>query len=179
MRHRTIARIRTGVTLLVLLALVGGAVLWGWQSLTKELPSATAPPCTDIELTRGDKVYPDQVIVSVLNAGNRSGLASRTMRALTERGFVQGDLANAPGGTRVRGVQIWTDDPTSPAVRLLRLHLGEQRTRVVRRDVDAEGLNVVVGDRFDDLRRNKRQITVRRAATLCSAAPTGTDSESP
>ena len=174
MHHRTFARIRTGVTLLVLLALVGGAVLWGWTSLTKPLPSSAAPACTDVDLGRGDKVYPDMVIVSVLNAGSRSGLASRTMTALTERGFVRGELANAPGGARVNGVQIWTSDPTSPAVRLLRQHLGQQRTTVVRRDVNAEGLNVVVGDRFNDLRRNRRQVTVGRATTLCSAAPDGT-----
>lgn len=176
MDRRVLTRVRTAVTLVTLLAVVGAAVVWGWSSLTEPLPGAVNADCTEISLERGDKVYPDQVIVSVLNAGSRSGLASRTMSSLTERGFARGDLANAPGGTQVRGVQIWTDDPNSPAVRLLRFHLGRNRTEVVRRDTSSAGISVVVGNRFDDLRRGRKRVVVGEPTTLCSPVDSPTES---
>ncbi len=167
MSSRAVARIRTGVTLLVLVGLVLAAVAYGYRSLTKPLPGSSTALCTDASLDKGDLLYPDQVVVSVLNAGERSGLASRTMTALTERGFSRGSVADAPRGADVATVQIWTDDPRSPAVRLVRDNLGRKTTEVVRRDPVTQGIDVVVGDGFDDLVKARQRIRVRETITVC------------
>ncbi len=164
----SLTKVRTGVTLVVLLVVVLVAVVWGWRSLTEPLPSSTEGPCTAMELAAGDTLYPDQVTVAVLNAGTRNGLASRTMSELAEQGFPRGELANAPGGTDVRTAAIWTDQPSSAAVRLVRSYLGRGRTDVVRRDPTSVGVNVVVGDGFDDLRKGSRKVKVSEATTVCS-----------
>lgn len=160
-------RLRTALTLVVLLAVVAGGAAWGWSRLTSPAAEEASGPCTDTEVSAGDRLRVNQVLVTVLNAGNRSGLASRTMNDLTDRGFAQGQESNAPEGTRVPRVQIWTEEPRSPAVRLVRSHLGE--APVIRRDDLGEGVNVVVGDGFEELVAGRRAVEVTDDTTLCLA----------
>ena len=71
--------------------------LWGWKAVTAPFPGkAAAPVCENQTVTRGDKVYPSEIIVSVYNAGTRFGLAGRTMQIFTDQGFQQGDVGDAP-----------------------------------------------------------------------------------
>ena len=66
-------------------------VTWGWSAVTAPLPKYEDPPiCEDTTLAAGDKVYPDQVTVSVINAGNREGLASQTHGAAGGQGLLPG-----------------------------------------------------------------------------------------
>ncbi len=163
----TAARVRSALTLLVLLGVVAAAAAWGWDRLTDPVGEEVTGPCTEATLETGDRVRTRQVLVTVLNAGTRSGLASRTMSDLTARGFVRGQLANAPDGTDVPRVQIWTDDPRSPEVRLVRSHLAGPT--VVRRDPVAEGVNVVVGDGFPELSDGRSRVRVKQDTTACLA----------
>lgn len=160
-------RLRTALTMLVLVVVVIGAAAWGWNRLTDPIGEQASGPCTDTEVAAGDRVTTDQVVVTVLNAGTRAGLASRTMSDLVAQGFVEGQLANAPDRTDVSRVQIWTDNPRSPVVRLVRSHLG--RVTVVRRDPVGRGVNVVVGNKFDELSNGRQRVPVRQDATLCLA----------
>lgn len=160
-------RLRTAITLIVLLAVVLGGAAWGWSRLTSPAAEEAGGPCTETEVGAGDRVRTDQVVVTVLNAGDRSGLASRTMNDLTDRGFVPGQEANAPDGTRVSRAQIWTDEPRSPAVMLVRDHLGG--ASVVRRDPVGVGVNVVVGDGFTRLAAGRRAVKVTADTTICLA----------
>jgi hypothetical protein len=160
-------RLRTALTLLVLLAVVLGAAAWGWSRLTSPVGEEASGPCTDTELAAGDRVATDQVVVTVLNAGSRSGLAGRVTGDLVDRGFVEGQSTNAPSGTEVSRVQIWTDSPRSPAVRLVRGYLGE--VTVVRRDPIGEGVTVVVGDDFEELSAGRSAVAVREDTTVCLA----------
>ena len=109
----------------------------------------------------------DQVVVTVLNAGSRSGLAGRVTNDLVDQGFVAGQTTNAPSGTEVARVQIWTDAPRSPEVRLVRSYLGE--VGVQRRDPVGEGVTVVVGDDFGDLSDGRARVAVRDDTTACLA----------
>ncbi len=160
-------RLRTALTLLVLVAVVSGAAAWGWTRLTSPVGDPVSGPCTDTELGPGDRVATDQVLVTVLNAGTRSGLAGRVMSELVDEGFVEGRPTNAPDGTEVPRVQIWTDAPRSPAVRLVRGYLGE--VTVVRRDPVGEGVTVVVGDGFGELTAGRAAVAVREDVTVCLA----------
>jgi hypothetical protein len=158
---------RTAVTLLVLcvLLVVGGA--WGWSAATKPFPEkAEAPVCVDRTIAAGERVYPEQVTVSVLNAGTREGLAGRTMQLLEDDGFAPGHLDNAPPGTDVAQAEIWTSDPSSPAVALVASRLG-RGTEVVRRDSSAPGVVVVVGDDFTDLSKGRKSVVAEEDTQIC------------
>ena len=159
--------VKTGITLAVLAAMVVFAASWGWSALTEPLPKlADAPTCVETPVEPGDTVTTEQVTVSVLNAGKRAGLASRTMNALHDVGFNEGDSGNAPAKTNVAYAQIWTDDPTSPAVALVASWL--DRVKVVQHDIDQVGVVLVVGDNFRTVKKGKASVKATKGTTICS-----------
>jgi hypothetical protein len=163
---------RTAVTVTVLGVILVLGALWGWAALTEPFPGkADVPTCVDRHVAAGDKVYPDQVVVSVFNAGTREGLAGRTMQLLTDQGFAEGDSGNAPDGADVATAEVWTDDASNPAVRLVAARLGPD-TLVVERKSAGAGVVVVVGDGFDKLVKGRQFAKAREDSSICSP-PTG------
>ncbi len=159
--------VRTAITLGVLCLLVVIAAVWAWSATTEPLPAKVdRPACVDTEVAAGDRLYPQQVTVSVYNASSRDGLASRTMQALVDQGFPEGATGNAVR-TRVAVAEIWTPEPDSPAVALLASYLGDD-VEVERRDGLGPGVTVVVGDRFADLVEGKRFVAAGEDAVVCS-----------
>ncbi|GGO73002.1 LytR C-terminal domain-containing protein [Nocardioides deserti] len=161
-------RLRSLVTLgvLALLLLVGAA--WGWSAATKPFPGAVETPvCVDTELGPGDRLFADRVVVSVLNASRREGLASRTMQLFVDAGFVAGETGNAPRGTEVAYAQVWSDTADDPAVRLVRTRLGPD-AGFDRRESVGPGVTVVVGDDFEDLVDGKESVRVKRDSVVCA-----------
>jgi hypothetical protein len=161
------ARLKSVVTLsgLAVLLVIGAA--WGWAALTAPLPERSDPPiCVDHTFAKGDAVRKGDVTVSVWNAGTRNGLAGLTMELLVDAGFAEGQEGNAPKRADVSRAQIWTGLPADdPAVQLVASHLGQPE--VVRRDVGAAGVLVVVGDEFKELVRGKRRVVADRTVEVC------------
>jgi hypothetical protein len=165
-------RRRSALTLgvLALLLVVGG--LWGWSALTAPFPHEVDPPvCVDQDIAAGDKLFRDQVTVSVFNASRRSGLAGATLASLEERGFAAGDVGDAPADTSVRQVEIWTDQPDNPAVRLVRTQL--RRATVVQGEALGAGVVVVLGDAYAGLAKGRQSVPVRDEATVCGPPDAG------
>lgn len=162
------ARLRSLVTLAALGVLLLIAAVWGWSSLTEPFPANEDSVCVDRPVEEGEKVSRSDVTVSVLNAGTRNGLASLTMNLFEEAGFSPGQEGNA-ADAKVRTVQIWTDDRTDPAVKLVKSHLGPG-ARVVVREPSTAGVQVVVGDDFEDLVQGRRSVTATSATTVCGPA---------
>lgn len=161
------ARLRSLLTLSVLGALVviGGA--WGLSAVTEPFPAPTEPGiCVDESFAQGDRITRGDVTVSVLNAGTRDGLAGLTMDLLVEAGFGEGQAGNAEEGPRVETVEIWTDQPRHPAVKLVARQFGDA-VEVVRRDPTTAGVQVVVGDGFKDLVRGPRAVVARSDVEVC------------
>ena len=162
------AGVRSATTIMVLCGLLLVGALWGWSEVTKPFPGKADPAvCVDTDIAAGEKVYPNQVVVTVLNAGEREGLAGRTMGLLKDQGFVAGDSGNAPNRARVAVAQIWSKDPQSPAVRLVRSWLGNG-TRVVKKHAPGDGVVVIVGDGFQDLARGRAKVKAKQDSTICS-----------
>jgi hypothetical protein len=162
------ARLRTLVTLGVLVVLLLVGVLWGFSQLTKPLPSkADLPPCVDTTYEKGQKLTPEDVTVSVLNASQREGLAGRTLQQFVDAGFPRGQVSNAPSGTEVASAEIWASDRTNPAIPLVRSRIGKIPVRTVR-DMPTLGITVVVGDQFGDLAAGLPSVTLEDGATICS-----------
>ena len=158
---------RTTVTLVALCALVALAAAWGWKAATAPLPGKVdSPLCVDASVAKGAKVYPQQVTVSVYNASQRSGLAGRTMQALQDQGFARGEDGNA-GSAKVARAAIWTDNPDSPAVRLLASHLGKG-VQVQEHEGLGAGVTVIVGDKFKGVVTGARSVVSTESTEICS-----------
>jgi ABC-type dipeptide/oligopeptide/nickel transport system permease subunit len=152
------------VILALLVVVVGG---WGLGMLTAPFPKKVeAPLCSPVDVHAGDHVFAAQVTVSVLNASSREGLAGRTIASLSTDGFVAGTSGNAPRNAKVSSVQIWTSEPTSPAVALVKAWL--PGAKVVRKATDDPGVVVVVGDKFGGVGQGPKSITAKSDATICS-----------
>lgn len=162
-------RARTGVTLVSLVVLLAFGWSWGWAQMTKPLPrAAEAPACVMRTVKQGEPVHPDDVVVSVLNAGNRAGLAGRTMQMLVDEGFAAGDRGNAPAGSDVATAQVWTDDPQGPAAELVARWLGPGTEIVERTTAGTTGVVVVVGDAFETLADGPAEVTATTQSEVCS-----------
>ncbi len=159
---------RTATTLSVLGLLLVVAAAWGWSAATDPLPGKVdTAVCVDRTVTEGEKVFPQDVTVSVYNAGNREGLAGRVMRELTDAGFHEGSSGNAAPTVRVPVAQIWTLEPRNPDVRLVASRLG-RNVDVQRREPVGHGVTVVVGDGFTEVREGREAVVARADATICS-----------
>jgi hypothetical protein len=162
------ARLKSLVTLLGLGGLLLIAALWGWSAATKPFPEREGPAvCVDYAFAQGDTIRRSDVTVSVLNAGTRNGLAGLTLDLFVEAGFGEGETGNVPDDApRVRNVQIWTETPEHPAVRLVAAQLGSD-VKVIRREPTTDGVQVVVGDRFRSLSKGPRKLKTDREVEVC------------
>ncbi len=159
--------VKSALTLGVLTLLVVVAAVWGWAALTEPLPQEEPVAiCEDTALTAGAEVRRDQVVVSVFNGSGRSGLAGATSAQLAERGFVEGDVGDSP--LPAATTQIWAADPTNPAVQLVQRQF--KQAKVVQGDALGPGVVVVVGEKFQSLRKKQVESVVAEAdATYCRA----------
>ena len=159
--------LRSALTLAVLAVLVLVAALWGWAALTEPFPrDEPVAICEDQTVTAGSEVRRDQVVVSVFNGSGRSGLAGATSAQLGERGFVAGDVGDSP--LPAATTQIWSSDPKNPAVLLVKRQF--KRAEVVQGDALGPGVVVVVGEKFQSLRKKQVESVVAKAdATYCRA----------
>lgn len=162
---------RTALTLATLGVVLVVAAAWGLSALTAPFPGKVElPTCVDTEVEKGERVFPEQVVVSVFNAGTREGLAGLTMKQLTDTGFVEGDRGNAPDKADVRRIEVWSSEPRNPAVQLVARQFGPPAA-VVRGKALGAGVVVVVGDRFRTLVKGPRKVVAVRDSTICGPPP--------
>lgn len=161
----------SAITLLVLLGVLGIFLLVGWRTVTAPGPWGADEPtgagCVD-GLSKGDLVRTSDVTVSVYNAGTRSGLAGRTQEELLARGFLPGDLGNAPDDIgKVRLVAVLAPNREDPAAMLVARQFGAKVTvRPYDKDLGS-GVEVVVGDRFRGLAPAPRRMRAQADGSGC------------
>ena len=148
-RHLT-----TGITLAVLLLVLAGMGIWGWRHATAPIKGAQASSeqtCSPAEITKTRFVRPSDVRVSVYNAGDKSGLAGRTMNHLEGRGFQPGEVGNAPKSLHVHRAVVHTTTKNDPAAKLVARTLGKHVRVVVTKKAGGPGIDVFVGNHFKKL----------------------------
>jgi hypothetical protein len=163
-------RLSTAVTLGILFVLlVVGAVL-GFKSLFAPIPSngpsSSRATCTPQKVDAGKRLNAGDVTVSVFNASNRSGLASETLNKLADRGFKAGDAGNAPDGTKVKFVQVWTTTENDAAAKLVALQFGEGTAVRPGEDLGL-GVDVVVGPSYKGLAKAPTSIKTKSTQEVC------------
>jgi hypothetical protein len=162
------AALKSAATLGVLVVLLLIATLWGWAAFTEPFPQdEPVAICENASVPAGGEVRRDQVVVSVFNGSGRSGLAGTASAELTERGFVAGDIGNAPEPSKA--TQIWADDPANPAVDLVRQQF--KGAKVVPGKALGPGVVVILGEGFQTLRKKKQveSVIAQADATYCRA----------
>ncbi len=152
------------VVVLVIGAVVGLKALFA--PIDEDTDPAPAPTCTPQQVKGGKRLTSDQVTVSVFNAGDRSGLASQTLDDLVERGFEAGETGNAPEGTDVKVVQVWTSEEDDPAALLVARQFGPRTVVRVGDDLGV-GIDVVVGSSYRGMVPAKRFIRVSETEEVC------------
>ena len=165
--------ITSALTMLVLIGLLVVGAVWGWNSLFAPLPDdptavvEPTPTCAMQTVGPGADVRADQVQVSGFNAGTRSGQAGRTLDRLVERGFLPGDIGNAPQDVNVRRVQVWAEAKSDARARLVARQFGPKvRVRVSDEDL-GPGVDVVVGNNLDKLAKAPRKLKVKQQQEFC------------
>jgi hypothetical protein len=159
------------VTLLVLCAILGVFLLIGWRSVTAPGPwdedGPSAADCVE-GVEKGDLVRTTDVTVSVFNAGTRSGLAGRSQEELLARGFLPGEIGNAPDDIgKVPRVAVLAPSPEDPAAMLVARQFGKG-TKVQEYDADlGSGVAVVVGDRYSGLSKAPRRMRAQAEGSGC------------
>lgn len=156
------------MTLAVLAILFMASVAWAWSQVTDPFPERVAAgPCTDTLISAGEDVAPPQVLVSVLNASGRDGLAGSTMQRLARFGFGRGRTGNAPDGTGPLRAQVWASDPKNPAALLVASYLGEN-VDIVDRPSGYPGITVVVGKRFKRVTKGHPTVIAKKDTYVCT-----------
>jgi hypothetical protein len=167
-------RVISAVTMVVLLGLLVVGAYVGWRAVSAPFDEEQSTTATEpshrcnANVSRGDVVRPDEVTVSVFNAGTRSGLAGQTMAELEARGFIPGDLGNAPDALQdVRFVRILAPSKRDPTARLVALQFGPQTfIQPVKKNL-GRGVDVIVGNDFVGLVDAPSKIKARASGSGC------------
>ena len=167
-------RATAAVTVAVLCGLMLFGIVVGTKALFAPLPDngsttepTPTPTCVTQRVDAGKRVRPKDVTVSVFNGSHRNGLAGETLAELGDRGFRAGEAGNAPEGTGVRFVQVWTTEEDDAAAKLVALQFGPRTIVKVAEDLGA-GIDVVVGPEFGSLAENApRFIRTRDSTEVC------------
>jgi LytR cell envelope-related transcriptional attenuator len=167
-------KLRTPMTLLVLLLVLFGGAVYGWSAVIGGGNSDAESPqdCATRTLSPGGRLQATQVTVSVFNAGSVPGLATDTLKQLHKKGFESGVAQDATA--KVRNVEIWTSTPDDPAVTLVAAQF-KGKAKIVRTEsVLGEGVNVIVGNHFKGVsEKAKTSIKVSEPAAVCTSTQSG------
>jgi hypothetical protein len=154
-RSRRRLRVRTPITLLLLVALLVAAAWYGVKQL--RMPDTTtavvATVCTPqpvVSATPGARVSAADVTVNVYNAGQIAGLADRTAVVLKQRGFTIGAVDNDPTDSNYKGfVLVRAAARNLPGVNLVLAQekgsVFQKITNPVRTD---DTVDMILGARF-------------------------------
>ena len=145
-RRRTL--IVVGVVLLGLFFAFWYALSYYQADSSRETSAGSAPTCR----TPGpDELVPQAVTVNVYNATNREGLAAKTAKALEERGFTIGEVANDPTDRKTPKVaEFRYGEEGKVSVRYLRTFL-QKGTKNHNDGREGATIDLVLGSDFTGL----------------------------
>ena len=176
--RQVIRVIKTPVTLIILLAILGYGAMWGYQHVT--MPD-TRRVETCVQTDVGANLTPDKVTVRVLNGGEKGGLAKLMAGFLRSHGFHVIYYNNSD--ERVPNTVVVGNSVDDPEVKLM---LGFFAGSTAKGDGRADHVvDVIMGDKDTHIENPVASIPVNGpvclpaiAASTESATPTPTPSAS-
>ena len=170
--RQVIRVIKTPVTLIVLLAMLGYGAMWGYEHVTMP-DNRKVDTCVMTDV--GTKLTPDRVTVRVLNGGEKGGLAKLTAQFLRAHKFRVIYYNNS--NERVPNTVVVGNSVDDPEVKLM---LGFFTGSTARGDGRADHVvDVIMGDKDTHIEQPVASIPVDGpvclppiAASTVSAIPT-------
>lgn len=145
-------RIRTSVTLLILIGVVIGAAWYSWSNVVDDdeptAAGSNTQACVPSQPTAAPA--PAEVQVNVYNATTRNGLASAVARQVRDLGFVVVDVDNDPLERSITGTAEVRSRPDDQAAAELVATLVPGAVYVPDERTDAT-IDLVLGDAFEAL----------------------------
>lgn len=176
--RQVIRVIKTPVTLIILLAMLGYGAMWGYQHVTMP-DNRKVETCVQTDV--GANLTPDRVTVRVLNGGEKGGLAKLMAGFLRSHGFRVIYYNNTD--ERVPNTVVVGNSVDDPEVKLM---LGFFTGSTAKGDGRADHVvDVIMGDKDTHIENPVASIPVNGpvclppiAASTESASPTPTPSPS-
>ena len=174
MLGRVLRAIRTPLTLIILIGLLGYAAYWGFTHVMATPPQAPPPPCVTTSVVKG-KVTASQVTVNVYNGGEVRGLAGDVASKLAKKGF----QVNNPSNTSqaVTTTVIVGANVNNPEVKLVLSMFKKAKARADGRS--DRSVDVLVGSKYGGFNDKAKNWIAVSTSTVClpSTAPTASASE--
>lgn len=151
--HIYMRRLRHGIVLVLLLALLTAAVLYALAlargDVKLPVPESTPSPVSACPTGPFDLVDPASVTVNILNSTSIAGLAGNASAALEERGFVLGTIGNrSVAQTNMTAIIVSGPDGHAQAFTLQRTI---PNTLYVEDERPDATVDVVLGSEFESL----------------------------
>lgn len=166
----------------VVVIFIGGVVL-GFVLLFQ--PASTQveeDPCNTQTVDKGDELTTNLVTLNIFNSGKKAGLANRVSINLQRKGFLAGEVGNAPEGEKTSNVTVLAKDLDHPAAKLVskqfkgKVKVREPAEKFPDEDLSDQGIAVVVGPNYDGIKKKApRKVKSDRHITVC--VPLETDEE--
>jgi hypothetical protein len=174
-RHRQ--QITLGVVLLLLLATggIGYAVYSGAIGGPTPIDVAKLPACP----VTAPPPKPEQVVVNVYNATQRSGLAAKTATSLSLRHFAIRSYANDPKKETIKGTAVIRFGPKgAAAAQLVAVHV--DGVKLVNDKRKSATVDLVLGAKYTGLKPLSATTPTPVATPTChTVVPTATGSATP
>ncbi|NED95882.1 LytR C-terminal domain-containing protein [Phytoactinopolyspora alkaliphila] len=151
--RQTWRHVRTGITLLVLVAFVVGAAWYSWNNVVAPTDddTSTTPVATDCPtVVPTDAPPPEEIELNVYNATSRSGLAQQVASQMRDRGFTIMDVDNDPLGATIEGSAEVRAHPEHEIAASLVATMVPGAVLVPDERENAT-VDLVLGENFDDL----------------------------
>lgn len=178
--HIYMRRLRHGVVLVLLLALLAGAVIFalalarGDIQLTANQPSPS--PVSACPAGPFDLVDPATVTVNVLNSTSIAGLAGNAAASLEERGFTLGAIGNrSVGQTNMTAIVVSGPSGYAQALTLQRTIPGTVYVEDERPDATVD---VVLGSEYEAL-VPAEEVNAEPGGLTCELPSTGSATPAP
>lgn len=168
--YRRGRHIRSAITLLFLIGVLGGAAWFGWKEVLGDSTPDRTIDCTTPEPGTKQKVEAANVVVNVYNAGSTTGLADDVAQQLRDRGFKVGLVANAEDeAAEVTKVRINGRANDAPEVQLLAAQVPRPE-RVPDGRLETE-VDLIVGDEFQGLvKKGPSVLEVETTVATCTTS---------
>lgn len=155
--------LRTPVTLIVLLCILGYAAWWGYERVTAPLPPPKVKPCVQQPIEKG-RLQSAQVTVRVFNGGSKRGLAGDLAAGLRAKGFQVSSVGNTE--EKITKTVIVAEGKDNPETKLV---LAFFKGATVREDparVD-HSIDILVGEEKTGFNSKASSSIKVKAATVC------------
>ncbi|MFW6599182.1 LytR C-terminal domain-containing protein [Propionibacteriaceae bacterium Y2011] len=155
--------VRTPLTLLVLLGILGTAAWWGYDKVTEPIPPRPPDPCVT-QPVADNKLEVGQVTIRIFNGGKQRGLAGDVAQDAREVGFNVSRVDNTD--EEIVGTVIVVQGKDFPETKLVAAFFPEAVIREDPTKID-HSIDVLVGEEFPGFNAKAPTTIEHKAATIC------------